>query len=175
MPLYRLGSNRPRVHSSVFVAPTASIIGDVEIGEGSSVWYGAVLRGDESAIRVGSNTSIQDNAVLHCSEDLPTVVGSNVTVGHAALLEGCTVEDGALVGMGAIMLQRSHLGQGAILAAGSVLREGATIPAGMLGAGTPAEVKKPVSPGGRWSGRRPVRVYRELADAHASSLFEIER
>ncbi len=175
MPLYQLGSRRPRVHPSVFVAPTASVIGDVEIGEGSSVWYGAVLRGDESAIRIGTNTSIQDNAVLHCSRNLPTVVGSNVTVGHAALLEGCVVEDGALVGMGAIMLQRSRLGRAAILGAGSVLREGAEIPAGMLAAGTPAQVKKPVAPDGHWGGDRPVRVYRELADAHATSAVEIER
>jgi carbonic anhydrase/acetyltransferase-like protein (isoleucine patch superfamily) len=163
------------VHPSVFVAPTASIIGDVEVGEGSSVWYGAVLRGDESAIRIGSHTNIQDNAVLHCSEDLPTIVGSSVTVGHSALLEGCVVEDGALVGMGAILLQRSRLGEGAILGAGSVLREGTEIPAGMLAAGTPAQVKKPVAPDGRWSGGRPVRTYRDLAEAHATSLVEIER
>ncbi|MBO0709245.1 MAG: gamma carbonic anhydrase family protein [Candidatus Dormibacteraeota bacterium] len=175
MPLYQLGSRRPRVHPSAFVAPTASIIGDVEVGEGSSVWYGAVLRGDESAIRIGSQTSIQDNAVVHCSHDLPTVVGNQVTVGHSALLEGCVVEDGALVGMGAILLQRSRLGQGAILAAGSVLREGAEIPGGMLAAGTPAQVKKPVSPDGRWTGGRPVRVYGDLARTHATSLVEIQR
>lgn len=175
MPLYQLASRRPRVHPSVFVAPTASIIGDVEVGEGSSVWYGAVLRGDESQIRIGSHTSIQDNTVIHCSHDLPTVVGSHVTVGHSALLEGCVVEDGSLVGMGAILLQRSRLGRGAILAAGSVLREGAEIPDGMLAAGTPAQVKKEVAPDGRWTGERPVRVYRDLADAHATSLVEIPR
>ncbi len=175
MPLYQLGPRRPRVHPSVFIAPTAAIIGDVEVGEGSSIWYGAVLRGDESAIHIGRFTNIQDNAVIHCSEDLPTVVGSNVTVGHSALLEGCVVEDGALVGMGAILLQRSRLGRGAILGAGSVLREGTEIPAGMLAAGTPAQVKKPVAPDGRWSGQRPARVYQELAGAHATSLVEIER
>lgn len=175
MPLYQLGSRRPRVHPSAFIAPTASIIGDVEVGEGSSVWYGAVLRGDEAAIRVGSQTSIQDNAVIHCSLDLPTVVGNQVTVGHSALLEGCLVEDGALVGMGAILLQRSRVGPGAILAAGSVLREGAEVPGRMLAAGTPAQVKKPVASDGRWTGARPVRVYRELAHAHATSLVEIQR
>ena len=175
MPLYQLGSRRPRVHPSVFVAPTASVIGDVEVGEGSSVWYGAVLRGDEAPIRIGANTSIQDNAVIHCSHDLPTVVGNQVTVGHSALLEGCVVEDGALVGMGAILLQRSRLGRGAILAAGSVLREEAEIGDSMLAAGTPAEVKKQVAPDGRWTGGRPVRVYRELAQAHATSLVEIQR
>lgn len=175
MPIYQLGSRRPRVHPSVFVAPSASIIGDVEVGEGSSVWYGAVLRGDESGIRVGAHTSIQDNVVIHCSHDLLTVVGNHVTVGHSALLEGCVVEDGALVGMGGILLQRSRLGAGAILAAGSVLREGAEVPDGMLAAGTPAQVKKRVPSEGRWSGDRPVRVYRELAAAHATSLVEIPR
>jgi len=163
------------VHPSAFVAPTASIIGDVEIGEGSSVWYGAVLRGDESAIRIGSGTNIQDNTVIHCSHNLPTVVGSNVTVGHSALLEGCVVEDGALVGMGAILLQRSRLGQGAILGAGSVLREGTEIPARMLAAGTPAQVKKPVAPDGRWADGRVAGVYRDLAGVHATSLVEVER
>jgi len=175
VPLYQLGSRRPRVHPSVFVAPTASIIGDVEVEEGSSVWYGAVLRGDESEIRIGAQTSIQDNAVIHCSHDLPTVVGNHVTVGHSALLEGCVVEDGSLVGMGAILLQRSRLGRGAILAAGSVLREGAEVPEGMLAAGMPAQVKKPVAPDGHWTGGRPVRVYRELADTHATALVEIQR
>lgn len=170
MPLYQLGSRRPRVHPSVFVAPTASVIGDVEVGEGSSIWYGAVLRGDEDRIRIGSGTNVQDNAVIHCSEGLPTVVGNDVTVGHSALLEGCVVEDGALVGMGAILLHNSRLGAGSVLAAGSVLLEGTEIPAGTLGAGTPARVKKASS-----AGERPARVYHALAAAHATALVEIRR
>jgi len=122
---------------------------------------------------------------LCCVGALPLVVNAYFATGAsdwyqdagraAALLEGCVVEDGALVGMGAIMLQRSRLGRAAILGAGSVLREGAEIPAGMLAAGTPAQVKKPVAPDGHWGGDRPVRVYRELADAHATSAVEIER
>lgn len=175
MPLYQLGSRRPRVHPTAFVAATATIIGDVELGEGASVWYGAVLRGDESSIRVGARTSIQDNTVIHCSHDLPTIVGDNVTVGHTALLEGCVVEDGSLVGMGSILLQRSRLGRGAILAAGSVLREGAEVPPGMLAAGTPAVVKRAIDPSSKWVGERPVRVYQELAAEHREALVEVER
>ncbi|MGH2929645.1 MAG: gamma carbonic anhydrase family protein, partial [Solirubrobacteraceae bacterium] len=144
-----------------------------EVGEGSSVWFGVVLRGDESSIRIGARTSIQDNTVVHCSHDLPTVVGDAVTVGHTALLEGCQVEDRALVGMGAILLQRSRLGRGAILGAGSVLREGVAIPDGMLAAGTPAQVKRAIDPRSKWVGDRPTRVYQELAAEYQAGLVEI--
>src|SRR2546428_3453778 len=124
MPEFELGGRRPRVHPDAYVAPTAVLIGDVELGANASVWFGAVLRGDESSISIGADSNVQDNAVIHCSANLPTVVGEGVTIGHLACLEGCTVEDGALVGMGAIMLQRSRLGAGAVLAAGSLLTEG---------------------------------------------------
>jgi carbonic anhydrase/acetyltransferase-like protein (isoleucine patch superfamily) len=169
MPEFALGDRRPRIHPDAFVAPTATIVGDVDVGAGASVWFGAVLRGDESWIRVGAGSSIQDNAVVHCSHDLPTVVGENVTVGHSALLEGCVIGDDALVGMGSIALQRSRLGAGSILAAGSLLREGQEIPAGKLAAGMPAEVKKDVESSSRWRGR-PTRVYRELASEYRDTL-----
>ena len=145
MPQFDLGGRRPRVHQDAYVAPTAVLIGDVELGPGASVWFGAVLRGDESHITIGAGSNVQDNAVIHCSHELPTLVGENVTIGHMACLEGCTVEDGALVGTGAIMLQRSRLGSGAMLAAGSLLKEGAEVPPGQLAAGVPAVVKKPLS------------------------------
>jgi carbonic anhydrase/acetyltransferase-like protein (isoleucine patch superfamily) len=139
---FELGGKRPRVHPDAYIAPTAVLIGDVEIAAGASVWFGAVLRGDEAVIKVGEGANIQDNAVVHCAEDLPTVIERNASVGHAAQLEGCVVEEGALVGMGAIMLQRSRLGAGSMLAAGAVLQEGAQIPAGHMAAGVPAIVKK---------------------------------
>jgi carbonic anhydrase/acetyltransferase-like protein (isoleucine patch superfamily) len=106
------------------------------------VWFGAVLRGDEALIKVGEGANIQDNAVIHCAKDLPTLIEKDVTIGHAALLEGCVVEEGALVGTGATMLQRSRLGAGSMLAAGAVLQEGVEIPPGHLAAGVPAKVKK---------------------------------
>lgn len=145
MPEYELDGRRPRVHRDAFVAPTAVLIGDVEVGPGASIWFGVVLRGDESTIVVGAGANIQDNSVVHCAEGLPTVIGENVTVGHQALLEGCVVEEGAVVGMGAIMLQRSRLGAGSMLAAGGVLPEGREVPPGHLAAGVPAEVKKALS------------------------------
>ena len=143
--LVELDGVRPTIGEDVFLAPNATLIGRVHVGDRSSIWFGAVLRADSEDIRVGAGTSIQDNAVLHCAWGLPTVVGDNVIVGHGALLEGCTIEDGAIVGMGAVVLQRSRLGRRAMLAAGSVLGEGAEIDAETLAAGVPARAKKPLS------------------------------
>lgn len=133
---------RPVVDPSAWLAPTAVLIGDVEIGAEASVWYGAVLRGDFDRIVVGARSSVQDNAVIHAAPGQPTLVGEGVTVGHGALLEGCAIRAGALVGMGAIALRDSELGEGALLAAGAVLAEGRRIDAGMIAAGTPARPVK---------------------------------
>jgi carbonic anhydrase/acetyltransferase-like protein (isoleucine patch superfamily) len=142
VPAFELDGVRPRVDPTAFVAPTAVLIGDVEVGPNASVWFGAVLRGDESTITVGEGANVQDNAVVHCAHGLPTVIGKDVTIGHGAMLEGCIVEDGALVGMGAIVLQRARVGARSMLAAGSVVLEGQEIPPGVLAAGAPAAVKK---------------------------------
>jgi len=139
---YELAGKRPKVHPDAYIAPTAVLIGDVEVGANASIWFGAVLRGDEAPIKVGEGANVQDNAVLHCSTNLPTIVERDATVGHSAQLEGCVVEEGALVGMGATMLQRSRLGAGAVLAAAALLQEGQEVPPGHLAAGVPAEVKK---------------------------------
>jgi carbonic anhydrase/acetyltransferase-like protein (isoleucine patch superfamily) len=141
---FELSGKRPVVHPDAYIAPTAVLIGDVEIGAGASVWFGAVLRGDEAAIKVGDGANIQDNVVVHCAQDLPTLIERNASVGHSALLEGCVVEQGAVVGMGATMLQRSRLGAGSMLAAGAVLGEGKSVPAGHMAAGVPATVRKPL-------------------------------
>ena len=132
----------PRVADDAFIAPTAVLIGDVVVEEGASVWFGAVLRGDFNSIIVGAGTSIQDNSVIHTNEELPTTIGSNVTVGHLSLLEGCEIDDGALIGMGSIVLNRARVGRRAMLAAGSVVREDQEIPPEVLAAGVPAKVKK---------------------------------
>jgi len=132
------------VHPDAYIAPTAVLIGDVEVGAGASVWFGAVLRGDEAKIHVGDGANIQDNVVIHCARDLPTLIERNASVGHSAQLEGCVVEQGAVVGMGATMLQRSRLGAGSMLAAGAVLGEGKSVPAGHMAAGVPATVRKPL-------------------------------
>jgi carbonic anhydrase/acetyltransferase-like protein (isoleucine patch superfamily) len=134
----------PRIHPSAFVAPTAVVIGNVVIEEEASVWFGAVLRGDEPEheIRVGARTSIQDNCVLHVSARGPTVIGAEVTVGHGAILESCVIGRGALIGMNAVVLQGAHVGEEALVAAGATVGDGAEIPARHLAAGTPARVKK---------------------------------
>jgi len=130
------------VADDAFIAPTAVLIGDVVVEEGASVWFGAVLRGDFNSIIVGAGTSVQDNSVIHTNEDLPTTIGSNVTVGHLSLLEGCEIEDGAVIGMGSIVLNRARVGRRAMLAAGSVVKEGGEIPPEVLAAGVPAKVRK---------------------------------
>jgi carbonic anhydrase/acetyltransferase-like protein (isoleucine patch superfamily) len=132
----------PRIAEDAYVAPTAVLIGDVVVEAAASIWFGAVLRGDNSQIRVGAGSCVQDNCVIHCAKDLPTIIGSNVTVGHMAMLEGCEIGDGALIGMGAIVLQRARVGVRSMIAAGAVVGEGVEIPPGVLAAGVPAVVKK---------------------------------
>lgn len=170
MPLYRLGDKEPQVPDDAFVAPNASLIGAVELGPESSVWFGAVLRGDYDRISIGEGSCVQDNAVIHTAEGLPTLVGANVTVGHAAMLEGCVIEDGALISMGAIVLQRARVGAGALVAAGSVVREGQEIPAGVVAAGVPAVVKKEVDGSSRRWIETAAAHYRELRGRYLEEL-----
>jgi carbonic anhydrase/acetyltransferase-like protein (isoleucine patch superfamily) len=132
----------PKIGKGVFVAPTATIVGDVEIGDGASIWFGAVLRGDEAAIRIGAQTSVQDNAVIHVYEGHDTVIEERVTVGHGAILEACRVKSGALIGMNAVVLNEAVVGHNSLVAAGSVVLEGQEIPDGVLAAGAPAKVKR---------------------------------
>jgi carbonic anhydrase/acetyltransferase-like protein (isoleucine patch superfamily) len=170
MPEFELDGKRPQIHADAYVAPTAALIGDVEVGPDASIWFGVVLRGDESSIVIGAGSNVQDNTMIHCSHGLPTVIGRNVTVGHAACLEGCVVEDDAVVGTGSIMLQRSRLGAGAMLAAGSVLPEGGEVPAGHLAAGVPARVKKELSgSSAAWVGRAAAH-YRENGRRYRKGL-----
>lgn len=133
---------QPRIDPSAFVAPTAVLIGDVEVGAESSIWFGAVLRGDNGPIHVGARTSIQDNAVVHVSEAGGTFIGDDVTVGHCAVMEDCRIEAHALIGSNATLLNGCTIGEGALIAAGSVVGQDATIPARVVAAGAPATVKK---------------------------------
>jgi carbonic anhydrase/acetyltransferase-like protein (isoleucine patch superfamily) len=140
---------RPKVAPTAFVAPTAVLVGDVTIAEGASIWFGAVLRGDEGTIEIGARASVQDNVVIHCGPNMPTVVGDDVTVGHGAILEGCIVEPSALLGMGAVVLNFAIVGTGAIVAAGAVVPERTTVGAGTLAAGVPAREKRSLDDRGR--------------------------
>ncbi len=136
----------PKIHDTAFVAPGASVIGDVEIGENSSVWFSCAPRADVDIIRIGKNTNIQDGTIVHLSRNAPTLVGDNVTVGHAAVLHGCTIEDQAFVGMGATLLDGAVLETGSMLAAGSLLTNNKRVPAGQLWAGSPAKYMRDLTP-----------------------------
>jgi carbonic anhydrase/acetyltransferase-like protein (isoleucine patch superfamily) len=134
----------PSLDPSAFVAATAVLAGQVQLGAGASVWFGCVLRSERSTITIGRDTNLQDLTVVHTDEGVPTTIGDRVTVGHRALLHGCTVEDDALIGMGAILLNGSHVGAGAVVAAGAVVREGQHVPAGALAVGVPARIRTDV-------------------------------
>jgi carbonic anhydrase/acetyltransferase-like protein (isoleucine patch superfamily) len=138
MPIYALGSLVPRIDADAFVHPDATVIGDVRIGAGSSIWPAAVLRGDTGYIEVGRRTSIQDGTVVHTTEQWPTVIGSGCVVGHNAHLEGCRVGDGCLVGSGSIVLNRAVLEPGAGVAAAALVSEGSVVGSGQLAVGVPA-------------------------------------
>jgi carbonic anhydrase/acetyltransferase-like protein (isoleucine patch superfamily) len=171
---FELAGKRPNVHPDAYIAPTAVLIGDVVVGAGARVWFGAVLRPDDSPINIGEGSNIQDNAVIHCATNLPTLIERNATIGHSALLEGCIVEEGALVGMGSTMLQRSRLGAGSMLAAGAVLQEGKEIAPGHLAAGVPATVKKPLAgSSGNWVGTA-AKHYQDRAVAYRAKLKPVD-
>lgn len=135
----------PEISPSAFVAPTATLIGDVGIGAGASVWFGSVLRGDRDRIRVGQNTSIQDLTVCHTDEGMPLTIGSGVTVGHRCVLHGCTIEDDCLIGMGAIVMNGAVVGRGSVVAAGATILEKTVIPPFSLVAGVPGKIKRTFS------------------------------
>lgn len=136
----------PRIAASAYIDPQATVIGDVVIGEDSSIWPSAVARGDCGSIRIGARTSIQDGCVLHVQQDeFDLSVGDNVTVGHGVILHGCTVESDCLIGMGSILLNGSKVGSGSIIAAGTLLPPGAEIPPGSLVMGSPGKVRRPVT------------------------------
>jgi carbonic anhydrase/acetyltransferase-like protein (isoleucine patch superfamily) len=158
----------PRVHPSAFVAPTAVLIGNVEVGEDASIWFGAVLRGDhpEHGIRIGARTSVQDNCVLHVSARGPTIVGEDATIGHGAVFESCTIGRSALVGMNAVILHGATIGEEALVAALSVVPEGMQVPARTLVAGAPARVRKELAGESAGWVRDSAQHYVELARAY---------
>jgi carbonic anhydrase/acetyltransferase-like protein (isoleucine patch superfamily) len=169
----------PTVGEDVFLAPTAVLVGDVRVGDRCNIWFGTVLRGDVTHIEIGAGCSIQDTAVIHCAHELPTVIGSDVVVGHGAMLEGCTIGDGALIGMGAIVLQRAQIGAGAMVAAGAVVSERTDIAPGVLAAGVPARVKKELSGSALAWTQRAADHYQQLREHYLRTsrvrLIEDER
>lgn len=143
MPIMPFSLTHPRIHPTAFIAPQAIVIGDVEIGEASSVWFGSIIRGDVNYIRIGARTNIQDACVVHVSSrDHPTILEDEITVGHRVTLHGCYVESGCLIGIGSIILDGSRIGRDSLIAAGSLITPGTVIPPGSLVMGTPGKVKR---------------------------------
>ncbi|MEZ3161351.1 gamma carbonic anhydrase family protein [Microbacterium sp. BWT-B31] len=132
----------PALHETSFVAAGARVIGAVTLGEGASVWYNAVLRADGDTITVGAGSNLQDNVSVHVDRGAPVVIGENVSVGHNAVVHGCTIEDGSLIGMGAVVLNRARIGAGSLVAGGALVLEGTEVPPGSLVAGVPAKVRR---------------------------------
>lgn len=167
-----LGREKPAVSPTAFVHPSAEVIGNVRLGRKVSIWPGAVLRGDIEAISVGNGSNVQDNAVLHTDQGVPTVVGRNVTVGHGAILHSCRVNDGALIGMGALVLGGAVVGKEALIGAGTLVPPGARIPAGHLALGRPARTVRPLTALERKGLRDNARRYVGYAHRHQVSLTE---
>ena len=155
----------PDIHPFAFVAPGAVVRGEVHLAENSSVFYNAVLRGDRAPISIGEGTNIQDNCVVHVEYDLPVTVGKNVTVGHGAILHGCTVGDETLIGMGAIVLNGAQIGKSCLIGAGALVTQNAVIPDGCMAVGSPARVKRPLTPEEMDGLRQSAADYRQEAQA----------
>ncbi len=164
--LIEMNGKRPVIAPDAFVAPTAVLIGEVVVESRASVWWGAVVRADWNSIRIGPRSSVQDNCVVHCTVVSPTSIGADVTVGHAAVLHGCTVRDGALVGMNSTVLDGSVIGEGAVVSAGSVVTPRTEVEPGWLIGGVPARPIKELDERAREGFRAGKAAYEELAQSY---------
>ncbi|MBB4893301.1 carbonic anhydrase/acetyltransferase-like protein (isoleucine patch superfamily) [Streptomyces olivoverticillatus] len=168
-----VGGQQPQVDPQAFTAPTSVVLGDVTLAAGSSVWYHAVLRADCGPIVLGADSNIQDNCTVHVDPGFPVTVGERVTVGHNAVLHGCTVEDDVLVGMGATVLNGAHIGAGSLVAAQALVPQGMQIPPGSLVAGVPAKVKRALTDEEREHIRINAAMYLELAKTHREAAEDL--
>jgi carbonic anhydrase/acetyltransferase-like protein (isoleucine patch superfamily) len=153
----------PAVDDGAWVADNATVLGDVEIAGGAGIWFGAVVRADVESIRIGRDTNVQDNCVLHADPGTPLSVGDRVSIGHAAVLHGCTIDSDVLVGMGAIVMNNARIGSGSLVAAGALVLEGTVIPSGSLVAGVPGKVRRPLTDEELEHVRANARHYADLA------------
>ena len=169
MPRIKLEGVAPHVEQGAWVAPEATLIGDVHVETGASVWYGVVIRADCERIAIGEHINIQDGSVLHADPNLPVIVGNRVSVGHGAILHGCTIEDDVLVGMGAIVLNGARIGSGCLIAAGAVVLEGTSVPPNSLIAGVPGKVRRETTAAERENTISNAHTYMRLATRHAAA------
>lgn len=172
MPLYSLGERTPRLtdQSSTFIAPTAVIIGDVVIGRDASIWFGAVLRGDNEPIIIGDGSNIQENTVMHTDPGCPLTIGKGCTIGHKAMLHGCTVHDNSLVGMGATILNRAVINENCLIGAHALIPEGKTYPANSLIMGTPGKVARSLTDENVKGLQKSAKTYRDKIQLYRNEL-----
>ena len=172
--IYSFEGKTPRIHPSAYIAPGATIIGDVTIAEDVNIWPGAVLRGDIGAIEIGARSNVQDGSVIHVETGSTTVLGEDVTVGHMAMVHGCTVESACLIGMSATVLSGARVGEGSIVGGGAVVLEGQVVPPFSVAAGVPAKVRKQLDAETREQRVRHAAGYVELARRYREGLAEHE-
>jgi carbonic anhydrase/acetyltransferase-like protein (isoleucine patch superfamily) len=168
--IYDYGDRRVQMAADVFIAPSADVIGSVSLGAESSVWFGAVLRGDNDWIHIGAGTNVQDGSIIHIDPGVPVVVGINVTIGHGVLLHGCRVDEGCLIGNCAVVLDGAHIGAGSLIAAGALITPNTVVPPGSVVMGSPGKVVRQVQSRDIERMQRGCEVYRVKARDYASKL-----
>ena len=173
MAVYQLGKHAPQMPASAWVADTADVIGAVVLGEDASVWFGTVVRGDTETICIGRGSNIQDNSVLHADHGMPLTIGENVTVGHQVMLHGCTIGDGSLIGIGAVVLNGARIGKNCLVGAGSLVTEGKEFPDGSMIMGTPAKVVRELTSEQIQGLARSAQNYIENARRYKTGLKKI--
>jgi carbonic anhydrase/acetyltransferase-like protein (isoleucine patch superfamily) len=171
----QISTEKPLADDTVFIAPTATVIGEVTLGKHASVWYGASVRADLAPITIGEGSNVQDNASIHVDVDVPATIGNYVTIGHNAVVHGATIEDEALIGMGAVVLNNVVVGAGSLIAAGSVIRAGTVIPPNSMVAGVPAKVVKELTPEQRAHLRENAELYVACAAEHRQAAQGAQR
>lgn len=175
MAIYTLDGIRPRLHDSAWVADSATVIGDVVMGEEASVWFGTVVRGDTATLTIGAGSNIQDLSVLHADVGVPLVIGERVTVGHKVMLHGCTIGDESLIGIGAVVLNGARIGRNCLVGAGALVTEGKEFPDGSMILGSPARVVKQLSPEQIEGLRESARRYIANAQRYRQGLARIDQ
>ncbi len=173
MKIYEFDSHRPLIHESCFIAPSAEIIGKVEIGNNSSVWFQTVIRGDVNYIKIGANTNIQDLSMLHVASPFPLIIGNNITVGHHVNLHACVIGDNCLIGMGAIVMDGAIIKANSVVAAGSVVPPGKQYPEGVLIMGSPAKVIRSLTEEERRMYGEHYKIYLKNKDLYKEKFYKI--
>jgi carbonic anhydrase/acetyltransferase-like protein (isoleucine patch superfamily) len=169
------GGKTPTIADDAFIAPTAAVIGDVEIGPGSSVWYGCTVRGDVNYIRIGAGSNLQDNSVIHVDhKTFPTIIGDHVLIGHMCVIHACTIEDGAMIGMRACVMDGAVVEAGAMVGAGALVTPGKRVPGGQLWTGAPAGYARDLTEAERENLHRAPRYYADYAQSHRQAVAALK-